>query len=153
MPKQNLDEEREVLELEMRKLELENLRFTVEQQRSIMLQRKMHRERIAEVISQENAQNALYQANCKHRKGGKNKAGFLNGSDNYYSVIHHTYPEGRLVVMCTRCQSQWEKPPQELRKEDPAAYKQQMADFQTALNWPTDNEPSGTQLFLIQRTA
>lgn len=143
--------EREKLDLEREELELEKLRADVDKLRGERMQRMMQRERMAQTLKDNETQEALRRASCKHRKGGKNKAGFLNGNDSNYSVIHHTYPEGRLVVMCTRCQSEWEKPPIELRKTDPKTYREKMAAYQEALNWPTDNEPSGTQLFLITR--
>jgi acyl transferase domain-containing protein len=149
MPK-NTDE-RTALTTEREELELENLRFTVEQQRSIRLQRTMQRERMALILRQNEDIEAQRRAQCKHRKGGKNKAGFLNGNDGYYSVITNTYPDGRLVVMCSRCQSEWEKPAKELRKTDPKLYRELLEEFQQAVNWPTDNEPSGSQLFLVTR--
>jgi hypothetical protein len=141
------------LEQEREELELELLREQVSTMKSKRQQRIEERQRMAETFAANERNEAARRAVCRHRKGGKNKEGFLNGSDNFYSVIHHTYPTGQLVVMCTRCQNEWKKPPLELRKSDPKEYRRLMEEYQTALNWPTDNEPSGTQIFMLDRTA
>jgi hypothetical protein len=141
------------LELEREELELELLRENVANMKAQRAQRIEERVHMAETFKANERSEAARRAVCRHRKGGKGKAGFLNGSDNYYSVIHHTYPMGDLVIMCSRCQMEWRKPPLELRKANPAEYRKQMQAYQTALDWPTDNEPSGTQLFTIAPSA
>lgn len=95
---------------------------------------------------------------CTHRKGGKvglagGMEALTQGNDQNYSVIKHTLPLGETIVICQRCPMKWRKPDEALKKSNPAEYKQQLKTYQWALRLPTDNEPSGTQLFLRQRAA
>lgn len=100
----------------------------------------------------ENArQKELREKNCKHRKGGRNKEGLDKGNGANYAVIQNTYPNGDVQVMCQRCGATWDNPSIELRATNPDAYEQQLREYRRALEWPTDNEPSGTQLFLITK--
>lgn len=137
--------------LEEKKLQLESLRFTVENERArreqILRNHKQQQEALDSSLRKVQAEQKI----CKHKKGGKNLAGILNGTDSEYSVIQHTYPWGETAVTCTRCGKDWREPSKELKKSDPEAYKAQMAEYVAALNFPTDNEPSGTRLFVITR--
>jgi len=59
-----------------------------------------------------------------------------------------------MLVCCIRCGRLWEPPDPALntRKasaEDKALYKRLYAEYQWAVNLPTDNETSGTQLFVF----
>jgi hypothetical protein len=97
---------------------------------------------------------AAIRASCWHKKGGKGVSQLLQGTDHNYAVIKHTLSHGPLIVICFRCGNVWEPPPVELnaRKasvEDKALYKKLWTEYQWAVNLPTDNEPSGTQLFVI----
>jgi hypothetical protein len=142
--------DRKGLEAEREELELELLREQVSTMKARREQRIVERARMAQVFKANEQNEKMRRAVCRHHKGGKGSQGFLNGNDKDYSVIKHTYPTGELVVMCTRCQNEWRKPPLELRKEDPKEYRRLMQEYQDAVNFPTDNEPSGTQIFLIQ---
>lgn len=104
-----------------------------------------------EAIDKFNQDILSQQAICRHRKGGKNLPGILNGRDSDMSVIIHTYAWGEVMVMCTRCCKEWRKPPVALSKKDPKLYRRQMAEYHEALRFPTDNEPSGSVLFAFQQ--
>ena len=145
--------ELEKIRQEREALELEDLRERVEATRAVRETRKIAHARQEFEIAEAARVEKVRQANCRHKKGGKNKEGFLNGNDSNYSVQRHTYPWGQVEVLCTRCQKTWNKPADALKAADPKAYKAAMEEYRMALEWPTDNEPSGTQLFLITRTA
>jgi len=145
------------LKLQMAELELEDLTARVEERREKKAALEARAAAAQRSLEQANADIIASQKVCRHKKGGRNKAGLVNGSDNYYSVNKHTYSHGETVVFCTRCTQEWRMPKQpnpELKKQDPAAwklavaeFKKQLAEYREALNWPTDNEPSGTALF------
>jgi hypothetical protein len=88
---------------------------------------------------------------CNHRKGGRNKAGLVKGNAPNYSIIVNTYPAGNKDILCQRCGKEWKEPLLDLRATDPDLYKRLMREYERVLEWPTDNEPSGTQLFLITK--
>lgn len=139
------------LELEERMLRLEDLRNRVTADRERRANIQLAHERQARSLEDYNQQVKKQQDVCKHRKGGKGLEGILNGHDSNYSVAKHQYPWGEFGVMCLRCGKEWRKPKDELKKENPAAYKAAMSDYKEALNFPTDNEGSGTQLFMVER--
>lgn len=145
-------EELEKLEIEERQLRLESLRETVRLQRirrdSIMRAHATQQRAIEQV----NADIVAQQELCKHHKGGKNLDGIMNGHDANYSVVQHTYAHGAREVICTRCGKEWKEPPAALKQSDTAEYKRLLKEWKEALAFPTDNEPSGTQLFIITRT-
>jgi hypothetical protein len=97
--------------------------------------------------------------NCTHRKGGKvaGTAGIVKainkGSSSDYALITHTLPVGNKVIICQRCGTEWAEPAKEMRRTNPAEYKRLLEEFQHMENLPTDNEPSGTQIFLVERAA
>lgn len=100
-------------------------------------------------------QKAIHDA-CYHKKGGKGVAMLFQGNDANYAVIKHTLSHGPLIVVCQRCSKIWEPPDTALNargasKEDKAEYRRQYDEYYRAVNLPTDNEPSGTQLFVITR--
>jgi len=146
----NLDQELEAMEVEMKRLQLIHLRHTVEketQQRADIA--RIHR---SQQLTLEQAREAeqYRQSLCPHKKGGKNSDGINHGTAMEYSVFTHTYATGEVVPMCTRCMKEWRKPEDSLKRSDPRAYKAQMKEYIEALKFPTDNEPSGTQLFMVE---
>ncbi len=139
-------------DLEMKRVQLE---LQKEQLQEINARKESRRLQIAEQqrdIVENERQRIAREANCKHKKGGRNKGGLERGTDSNYAVIQHTMPIGDVIVMCQRCGAIWTKPPIELKRSDPEAHAVMQRNYLRALEWPTDNEPSGTQLFLIQRT-
>jgi hypothetical protein len=77
-----------------------------------------------------------------------------HGSDHHYAVIKHQLSHGPIIVVCQRCTKIVEPPDPALnaRKattEQKAEYKRLYEEYQWWLNLPTDNEMSGTQLFVI----
>jgi hypothetical protein len=137
--------ELEQLELEERKLRLENLRYQVENERQRRAEIIRKHAQNQKTIDDVNRDIIAKQSVCNHKKGGKGLPGLVKGNDNDYSVIKHTYPWGETAVMCTRCMKEWRRPKAHLAKEDPKAFAKQMETYNEALAFQTDNEPSGSR--------
>lgn len=81
------------------------------------------------------------QRHCTHRKGGKGNALMENkGNSGEYAIALQGMPDGSVHVWCTRCFAHWEPGATAAKHPTGIAYEE-------ALNWPTDNSPSGTVLF------
>jgi hypothetical protein len=103
-------------------------------------------------LAENERQRLIREANCTHKKGGRNRAGLDRGNDSSnYAVITNTYPAGDVDVSCQRCGKRWVNPPAALRESNPAQYEKLLADYRRALELPTDNTPSGAQLFVITK--
>jgi len=144
---------KEAIMSELESLQLEETRERVEemrQRRAQKRQRAANRQR--DIASANDLQHRRF-LNCWHKKGGKGHNMLPHGNDANYAVVKHTLSHGPEIVICQRCSHVWEPPPLELRKSNPAEYRQLHDAYQWALNLPTDNEPSGTQLFVFTETA
>ena len=154
--------ELEEIELEERRLKLELMREQVETIRS---KRESNRRKRADQARTEefNRRKVLNeQASCAHRKGGRGILGIFSGNASDYSVLKQTEPWGETYVKCQRCGKEWRDPyfmlrktaPEKVaaaRKANPKEYKRLMDEYRAALDFPTDNEPSGGAVFGIQR--
>jgi len=92
------------------------------------------------------AQREAIQKNCNHRKGGIGAESVMRGqgTDAMYAVFKHKLPNGRYFVLCSRCGKEWHPGfPMLGEKETPG--------YQEAINFPTDNSPSGSSTFLFER--
>jgi hypothetical protein len=97
------------------------------------------------------------QDNCWHKKGGKGVEMLAHGNDHNYAIVKHQLCHGPIIIICQRCSKVVEPPDPALnaRKATPeqkAEYKRLYEEYQLWLNLPTDNEMSGTQLFVVNRT-
>lgn len=142
------------LELEM--LQLEELRESSAKRQSLRAQKKQSREATEASLEDSRLQQKIREDACPHRKGGKDMEGLFVGNSGDHSVIKHTLPQGGVMVLCQRCMKEWHRPSPTMIDEStgeritPAAYKLALVEYQKALNLPTDNVPSGTQLFSIR---
>ena len=140
-------------------LELLQLEETRERVNEMRMRRESLRRRAAardEDLNDGLRRQKAIQDACWHKKGGKGVTMLSQGNDHNYAVVKHTLSHGPVIVICQRCSKVWEPPNTALNarsasKEDKALYRQQYDEYQRALNLPTDNEPSGTQLFVITR--
>ena len=140
----SVDDQLKVLRLKKEALELEDLEMRVENERSRRDFLKMSRQKQQETLAKAARDKEISQGRCKHKKGGKNLQGIEKGTDSDYSVIVHTYPWGETVVMCTRCHKEWRHP-----KKGEKNYEQKLEEYKRALEFQTDNEPSGNRIFVI----
>lgn len=153
MPKQKITaEEVEDIELRWKLAQAEELEERMAERRAQRAQAEELRQRQREDFKKAQAELARKRRVCRHRKGGKNNQ-FANGNDNNYSVIRNTYPTGREVVMCTRCQNEVERPDLKLKKLDPDKYRDMLAEWNEWSRFPTDNSPSGGKIFEIANVA
>ena len=136
------------LELEEKTLDLEIKRETVAKIRS-QRQAKLEEGRAKLIATRQFlAQREANQKNCNHRKGGIGAEAVMRGQGTsaMYSVTKHKKPNGRWFVLCNRCGKEWHQGYELLNeKETPG--------FQDAIQFPSDNTPSGSSTFLYERTA
>lgn len=156
--------EYEQVELEFKREQIAEMRAKREERENVREKRRMERERLVRDIKENEVQRLRRQARCKHRKGGKNN-NFAGGDANYRSIVRNIYPCGCEQISCTRCGSDVWKPlkrackghPQtpslELKKDQPKVYAEALAKWKEWSEYPTDNEPSGSQVFLIESAA
>ena len=156
MAEQKLDRAKITEELE--NLQLEETRERVHQIRSKRSSRIRRMESRERSLDDQRRREKFMQDNCLHKKGGKGVEGRFKGNDANYAVVKHTLSHGPTIVICQRCFKIWEAPNTALNTkkasvEERKEYKRLYEEYTTALNYPTDNEPSGTQLFVITRDA
>lgn len=137
------------IDLEMKRVTLELNKEKLQELHDARERRRMKMAKQEQDLRENQRIKDARQRNCKHKKGGRNKEGFAKGNSANYAVIQHTYPAGETIVLCQRCDKEWRMPAIQLKATDPAAYERQLREYRIALEWPTDNEPSGTRLFLI----
>ena len=146
--KQQQLSEAEQIELDFKRLQVETMREELEERREKRARLAADRQRQYADFQRAEQERLRRQSVCKHRKGGRNNQ-FAKGSDANYSVNLNTYPDGRMVITCTRCGKEVEKPNPKLRKSDPKLYERMWAEWQQWLNFPTDNSPSGSKIFEV----
>jgi hypothetical protein len=152
----------EQLEIEERKYRLQLLK---EQVAKIQTEKDTNaRNRKAQADTEErNRKNvAMDQARCKHKKGGRDVSGIFDGNSENYAVMKHTEPWGETYIKCQRCGKEVRDPffmmrklnPEKViafKKKNPARYLRAMKEYRRWASLPTDNSPSGSQIFNIQR--
>lgn len=138
--------EAEDVELEFKRLQVETMREQLAERRERREAIVATRERATAEWKEGERLRLRRQSMCQHRKGGKNNK-FANGSDNNHSIINNTYPDGKIVIMCTRCFKEVEKPTPQLKKTDPKKYAVMLDEWKIWSAMPTDNTPSGSKMF------
>jgi hypothetical protein len=149
------DEEKVRIDQELQAWQLEETRDRVLASRAKKHQRNAAAEQYERGMKQNQIKQKMREDSCPHRKGGKNMAGLLKGNDANHSIVRHTLPLGEIMVLCQRCFKIWRRPDRKLLKGDAAAkakYMDLLAQYRTALEFPTDNEDSGTQIFMAYST-
>jgi len=142
MPR-TVSEELDRVRLEREELELEDLRERVQARREQRERIARDRERSVAEFKKNQWILKNRQARCKHRKGGKDNR-FADGNSQNYSIITNTYPTGKVVISCTRCWKEVERPDPKTKKTDPD-YPAKLAEWNEWSRYPTDNTPSGTK--------
>lgn len=135
------------LELEEKKLDLEIKRETVAKIRAQRTAKLDEARAKMLATKQFLAQRAANQDNCNHRKGGIGADAVMRGqgTDAMYAVIKHKLPNGRYFVLCQRCGKEWHPGFPLLSEVETKGYKE-------ALNFPTDNSPSGSSTFIFEKS-
>jgi hypothetical protein len=149
LDKVSITAELEQLQLEETKERITQMRDRKESNRRRMLARDVD-------INNARARQKAQQAGCWHKKGGKGVEMLSHGNDSNYAVVKHQLCHGPIIIVCQRCSKIVEPPDPalNLKKSTPeqkAEYRRLYQEYQWWLNLPTDNEMSGTQLFVIHR--
>jgi hypothetical protein len=139
---------------ELEQLQLEETRYKIRDLRSNESMRKTRARAVESSLRADAERTAAMQARCVHKKGGKGVEMMYRGNDSNYAVIKHQLPHGPIIVVCQRCIKLWTPPDPALIAKGATVemrrlYAKQQKEYQEALNYPTDNEMSGSQLFVI----
>lgn len=139
---------------ELEQLQLEETRERVLNMRQLK-ESKIRRAAARETdLKSGNARQKAMQDGCWHKKGGKGVEMLSHGNDHNYAVVKHQLCHGPIIIICQRCSRVVEPPDPALNAkkatpEQKAEYKRLYVEYQWWLNLPTDNEMSGTQLFVV----
>jgi hypothetical protein len=125
--------------------------YEMRRNKEARIQRAASRERD---IARDNAMRKASQDACWHKKGGKGVEMLLRGNDHNFAVVKHQLCHGPIIIICQRCFKLVEPPNPALNAktataQQKAEYKRLYDEYVLWLNLPTDNEMSGTQLFVI----
>lgn len=103
-----------------------------------------------QVLRQFIVQREATQQHCNHRKGGSgaNAVLFGEGTSPNYCVIKHKLPNGKFFVLCQRCGKEWFAAD---KFANGGRGTPETPGYAEALNYPTDNNPSGSSTFLFER--
>jgi hypothetical protein len=144
------------IEDELRALHLLQARHEVSQLQGKEQMRKTRVQAIENALRADKQRTEATISRCAHRKGGKGVEMIYRGNDSNYAVIKHQLPHGPIIVICQRCPKVWYPPDAALiakgaTTEQRRQYRRELEEYTTALNYPTDNEMSGSQLFVVTR--
>jgi hypothetical protein len=146
--------DRAKIEGELAELQLEETRERVHQMRSRNEGRRRRAEARNLTLLRQQDKDKERHAGCWHKKGGKGVEALSRGTDSHFAVVKHQLAHGPIIVVCQRCGCVWEPPPRELNRpkataEQKAEYRRLYDEYVVALNFQTDNEMSGSQLFNV----
>jgi len=155
----------EDLELSKREraLSIKEKSGTIDKRENENLQRQMDRESSGRTFAQQKASDEGRQKVCTHKKGGVVSARNMSvlstgGNSIQYAVIKHQMINGDMWVRCLRCGKTWlppakdnfvfnEKGKQVAPKDgkfDAAKFDAADIDYRRAVNFETNNSPSGS---------
>ena len=141
---------------QLEQLQLEETQERVDKSRADRAARVRRHAQLHLSIARNDAIKKAQQEACWHKKGGKGVQQLSHGNDANFAVVKHQLGHGPIIVICIRCQKVWEPPMKPAKGADAevrAQYKIDLAEYNRALNLPTDNEQSGTQLFVLTENA
>lgn len=136
------------IELRWKQLQIEDMEEKMTQRAEAKARAASDRQRQFEDFQKNEMVKANRQRLCKHRKGGRDNK-FWNGNAQDYSINRNIYPTGEQVIFCTRCGKEVRKPDRALKKADPKLYAQMAEEWRLWSTYPTDNTPSGSQIFEV----
>ena len=139
---------------QLEQLQLEETQERIEKSRADKKARENRNRSMQASIERSAAIRRAIQDGCWHKKGGKGVSMLYRGNDANYAVIKHQLGHGPIIIVCQRCSKIWEapdKPAKGASAEEKEKYKADLIEYTRALNLPTDNEQSGTQLFVVTK--
>lgn len=150
-----IERELKLLELEEKRLTVEAAKANLQDTRERLDERQLKRGVLASRSKTNGATIAALAANakkvqnrCNHKKGGNGIPGYVGGqgNDSNYAVMKHTMCWGDVWVRCMRCGKTW-KPPVEKFFDTKEEYLKAYVEYQTALEYQTNNSPSSSYQF------
>jgi hypothetical protein len=147
-PREKTLSEFDQVDLEYKRMQIEVFRQQMQDRNDRIAALESRRARQVEEWMKGQAVQARKESICKHRKGGRDNK-FAKGDSNSYSINKNVYPDGKEIIFCTRCGKEVPKPQRSLKKTDPKLYAEMWAEWVKWNEYPTDNSPSGGQIFLI----
>lgn len=148
------EQDRKKVAEELEMLQLEETRHRVREIRNAQDTRRVRAESVEQSLKMEAMRDEARHRGCRHLKGGMGAENIFNGNDSNYAVIKNQRADGVIVVICQRCDMLWEPPDPALNRrgapvEDRRRYAREAAEYNKAVNFPTDNTMSGSQLFVV----
>lgn len=140
-------QELKAIQLEEAKIRLEVAKAQAQEFREKEENKKRVSAIRVEAVKREQEENERRQKVCKHKTGGKGKAGFVNGDGTHgYTVLPCVLPTGELYLTCTRCQREWHHPAWTVKMEvfssynkktsmTKERYQKQLKEYEEALQW------------------
>lgn len=137
---------------QLEQLQLEETQERVDLSRATRKARIARTQQMQATIERSDAIRRAQQEACWHKKGGKGVSMLSQGNDANFAVIKHQLCHGPIIVVCQRCTKVWEPPVKPARgasEKERTKYREDLTEYNRALNLPTDNEQSGTQIFVL----
>jgi hypothetical protein len=152
---QQLQEELAAVDMEMKQLDLELKREQVATNRAKRAtQLELARSKRLSTL-QFLANREANQKRCNHRKGGRGPDAVMRGigDDAARCVVHHGLPDGSIMVLCQRCGKEW-YPERKWNTEGGVLAPIPMTPgWEEAVQWNTDNSPSGSSRFMFEKVS
>lgn len=144
----NMEKERMRLEILEKKANLQDIEERLAERE---LKRETKRQRSitnGETLKQLALGDLAAQRRCTHKKGGNGAEGVIGGQgqDAQYAVLKHIFANGDMWVRCLRCRKTW-KPPIRSNFVTEELYLKAIAEYETAVNFPTRNVTSASIQF------
>lgn len=155
------DAELKELEVQAARLSILEKEANLQDVKERLAEREMQRENKrqrsyinGQTLKQNNNVDRARQKVCTHRKGGKDIQSYVNGkgNDQYFAIVQHMFCNGDIWVTCQRCHATWMPPARSTFTDakgefDQKGYDAAQKEYETVLEWPTDNSPSGSYVF------
>lgn len=92
---------------------------------------------------------------CNHRKGGRGPDAVMRGrgDDANYAVVPHGLPDGSMLVLCQRCGKEWYSERKWNTENGVLKPIPATPGFDQAINFNTDNSPSGSSRFVFEKVS
>jgi hypothetical protein len=148
---QDLTAEEKRLDVELKRLELEERREAQQKRYAKKATQKAELEAKMRAIALELARRETIQRGCNHKKGGVGKEAVIHGqgTDENYSLLKHQLPTGDWFIQCQRCGGEWY--PEDRFTGRPATVIGGFT-YRDALMARTDNSPSKSSVFKFTDT-
>ena len=143
---EDLTAEQKRLDIELKKLELEERLETQTKRKNKRLELKREFDAKMRAIAVALAQREMAQRRCNHKKGGLGVEAVINGqgTDENYALLKHQLSDKTWFVQCQRCGAEW-RPANRFTGESETVIGG--FTYRDALKARTDNSPSKSCVF------